>query len=84
MKNPKTAEERREYQRLYRIRHKERLKEIANTEAARRKAAYYQVEYALNPARIKYRNEVREVQNERNRIRMRDRRIQAKAAEVQS
>ena len=84
MKNPKTAEERREYQRLYRIRHKERLREIANTEAARRKAAYYQVEYALNPVRIKYRNEVRAVQNERNRIRMRERRIRAKAAKAKA
>ena len=84
MKNPKTTEEKREYQRLYRIRHKERLKEIASTDAAKRKAKEYQVGYALQPARLEYRNATRAVQNERNRIRMRDRRIAAKAAEVQS
>ena len=82
MKNPKTAEERREYQRLYRIRHKERLKELASTDEAKQKAKEYHVEYALNPARIEYRNATRAAQNERNRIYMRERRIRAKAAKA--
>ena len=79
----KTTEEKREYQRLYRLRHKDKLKEAASQDSFKRRAKAYLQAYESSPNRIAYRKSVREAANAKQLIYIRKRRAEAKAKKLE-